>query len=147
MHDMELARNRIRPFVERARQFSGWRLDEFDPKPLEPQPAWDYETRAVELIRDANSVLDMGTGGGELFDALTASFFGRTVATEPWSVNAPIAAARLRPRGIAVVRCGSLQLPFRHAIYDLVLNRQEEPDPTDYARVYTINGSVPATQG
>ena len=71
MHDMKLARNRIRPFVERARQFSGWRLDEFDPKPLEPPPPWDYETRAVELIRAANSVLDMGTGGGGLLDALT----------------------------------------------------------------------------
>src|SRR5204862_4414286 len=81
MDNMELARNRIRPFVERARQFSGWRLDEFDPKPLEPQPPWDYETRAIELIRAANSVLDMGTGGGELLDALTASFFGRSVAT------------------------------------------------------------------
>src|SRR5207249_4465947 len=142
MHDMKLARNRIRPFVERARQFSGWRLDEFDPKPLEPQPPWDYETRAVELVRAANSVLDMGTGGGELFDALTASFFGRTVATEPWSVNAPIAAARLRPRGIAVVRCGSLQLPFRPAIFDLVLNRHEELDPAEVARVITFDGSV-----
>ena len=142
MHDMELARNRIRPFVERARQFSGWRLDEFDPKPLEPQPPWDYETRAVELIRAANSVLDMGTGGGELFDALTASFFGRAVATEPWSVNAPIAAARLRPRGIAVVRCGSLQLPFRPASFDLVLNRHEELDPAEVARVITFHGSV-----
>src|SRR5207302_448223 len=121
---------------------SGWRLDEFDPKPLEPQPAWDYETRAVELIRAANSVLDMGTGGGELFDALTASFFGRTVATEPWSVNAPIAAARLRPRGIAVVRCGSLQLPFRLASFDLVLNRHEELDPAEVARVITFDGSV-----
>src|SRR5438094_7987522 len=75
MHDMKLARNRIRPFVERARQFSGWRLDEFDPKPLEPQPPWDYETRAVELVRAANSVHDVGTGRAERFDALTGSSF------------------------------------------------------------------------
>src|SRR5947199_9888535 len=84
----------------------------------------------------------MGTGGGELFDALTASFFGRTVATEPWSVNAPIAAARLRPRGIAEVRCGSLQLPFRPAIFDLVLNRHAELDPAEVARAITLVGSV-----
>src|SRR5947208_15764013 len=134
MHDMKLARNRIRPFVERARQFSGWRLDEFDPKPLEPPPPWDYETRAVELIRASNSVLDMGTGGGELFDALTASFFGRAVATEPWSVNAPIAATRLRPRGIAVVRCGSLKLPFRPVRCELVLNRHDSSDASDIVR-------------
>src|SRR5439155_9638181 len=139
---MELARNRIRPFVERARQFSGWRLDEFDPKPLEPQPPWDYATRAAELIRAANSVLDMGTGGGERFDALTASFFGRTVATETWSVNAPIAAARSRPRGIGAVRCDSLQLPFCPASFDLVLNRHEELDPAEVARVITFHGSV-----
>src|SRR5207237_5229198 len=98
MHDMKLARNRIRPFVERARQFSGWRLDEFDPKPLEPPPPWDYETRAVELIRAANSVLDMGTGRGELFDGLTASLFGRNEGAETGSVNGPSAAERVRAR-------------------------------------------------
>src|SRR2546421_10203931 len=103
---MEPARNRIRPSVERACQFSGWRLDEFDPKPLAPEPPWDYETRGVELIRAANSVLDMGTGGGELFDALTASFFRRSAATAPGSVNAAVPTARLAPPRVAEGRRG-----------------------------------------
>jgi SAM-dependent methyltransferase len=139
---MESTRNRIRPFVERAHRFSGWRLDEFTPRPLEPRPPWSYETRAAELLREAKSVLDMGTGGGELLETLSASFRGRAVATEPWSVNAPVAAARLGPHGISVVQCSSLQLPFRDASFDAVLNRHEELDPAEVARVLYARGSV-----
>ena len=87
-------------------------------------------------------MLDMGTGGGERFEALALSFRGRAVATEPWSVNAPVAAARLRPRGIAVVKCNSLQLPFRDSTFDVVLNRHEELDPAEVARVASAGGSV-----
>jgi SAM-dependent methyltransferase len=139
---MESTRNRIRPFVERAHRFSGWRLDEFAPRPLEPRPPWSYETRAAELLREAKSVLDMGTGGGELLETLSASFRGRAVATEPWSVNAPVAAARLGPHGISVVQCSSLQLPFRDASFDTVLNRHEELDPAEVARVLYARGSI-----
>lgn len=40
-----------------------------------------YERRARELIADASSVLDLGTGGGERL-ALLAPFQGRVLATE-----------------------------------------------------------------
>jgi len=55
------------------------------------------------------------------------------VATEPWEVNAPVAAKRLGARGIPVVRANSLRLPFRDEQFDLVLNRHEELDPADTA--------------
>jgi len=84
----------------------------------------------------------MGTGGGELLETLSSSLGGRAVATEPWSVNAPLAAARLRPHGIAVVRCGSLQLPFGDASFDVVLNRHEELEPSEVARVLAFGGRV-----
>jgi SAM-dependent methyltransferase len=142
VYDLNAARDRIRPYVDRARGFSGWQLDEFTPKPLGPTEPWSYEARAGDLLRNARSVLDMGTGGGEVFERLCSSFGGQAVATEPWSVNAPVAAARLRPHGIAVVRCGSLQLPFRAATFDLVLNRHEELDPAEVARVVSRGGRV-----
>jgi len=142
MHNIESTRNRIRPFVERARRFSGWQLDEFEPIPLEPGPIWNYETRAATLLHDARSVLDLGTGGGERFEALCSTFSGRATATESWSVNVPVAAARLQPHGIAVVRCNSLRLPLRDSSVDIVLNRHEELDPAEVARILRARGSV-----
>jgi len=64
------------------------------------------------------------------------------VATEPWEVNAPVAAKRLGARGIPVVRANSLRLPFRDEQFDLVLNRHEELDPADTARVVAAGGRV-----
>ena len=142
MHELESTRRRIGPFVERARRFSGWQLEEFDPAPLEPGPSWSYERRAAALLRDAESVVDLGTGGGERFEALCGSFNGRAVATESWSVNVPVAAARLRPRGILVVRCSSLRLPFHDASTEVVLSRHEELDPGEIDRVLSPDGSV-----
>jgi len=142
MHDLESARDRIRPFVERARRFSGWQLDEFTPRPLEPSPPWSYEAQAEELLQGARSVLDMGTGGGELFETLSSALVGRAVATESWSVNAPLAAVRLRPHGIVVVQSGSLRLPFRDAVFDVVLNRHEELEASEVARVLALEGTI-----
>ena len=142
MHNTESARDRIRPFVERARRFSGWQLDDFEPKPLESEPPWNYEARAAALLRNARSVLDLGTGGGERFEALCSTFNGRATATESWSANVPIAAARLQPHGIAVVRCSSLRLPLRDSSVELVLNRHEELDPAEIARILRARGRV-----
>lgn len=142
MDTEERARDRLRPVVERARRFSGWRLDEFAPRRLGSEEPWSYEARASELLANASSVLDMGTGGGEVFEDLWASRRGRAVATESWKVNAPVAAARLRPHGIDVVLCHSLVLPFRGGAFDLVLNRHEELDPAEVARVVRPGGRV-----
>jgi SAM-dependent methyltransferase len=142
MRDLERAREQIRPYIERARRFSGWAFDEFASAPLEPSEPWNYEARAGDLLRTAKSVLDMGTGGGEVFERLCSSFGGRAVATESWSLNAPVAAARLRPRGASVVQCHSLRLPFRREAFDLVLNRHEELDPAEVARVLSPGGRL-----
>jgi len=84
----------------------------------------------------------MGTGGGELFETLSSALVGRAVATESWSVNAPLAAVRLRPHGIVVVQSGSLRLPFRDAVFDVVLNRHEELEASEVARVLALEGTI-----
>jgi len=142
VRDVTDARERIRPFVERARRFSGWRLDPFAPTPIEPAEPWSYSGRAAELLQGAKDVLDLGTGGGEVFESLCSSFTGRAIATEPWSVNAPVAAARLRPHGTEVVQCSSLRLPFRDSRFDVVLVRHEELDPSETARVLAPGGRL-----
>ncbi len=84
----------------------------------------------------------MGTGGGELFADLLSDYRGRALATEEWHVNAPVAATRLRPLGVDVIRCRSAVLPFREGVFDLVLNRHEELDPGDVARVLAEHGRL-----
>ncbi|TLZ44246.1 MAG: class I SAM-dependent methyltransferase [Methanobacteriota archaeon] len=142
MSKLDSLRERLRPSVERARHFSGWQLALYAPRDLDPPEPWKYELRATELLETAVSVIDMGTGGGEVFGDLCMTFQGRAVATEPWKVNAPVAAARLKPQGIAVVRCGSLLLPFRNGSFDLVLNRHEELEPAEVARVLSPGGTL-----
>ena len=138
---LEAARARLRPVVERARRFSGW-SDYPRSRHLGPAPSWSYEERARELLRTARSVVDLGTGGGERFGDYCAGYRGRAVATEEWAVNAPVAAARLRPLGIEIVRCQSLRLPFAAESFDLVLDRHEELAPEEVARVLAPGGRV-----
>jgi len=126
----ELAR--LKPWFERARDFSGWDLSKVRPRLIEPAPAWDYET--------------MGTGGGELLARIREALPARTTATEEWNVNAPIAKKRLAPLGVEIVRCRSLLLPFVESAFDLVINRHEELEPREVARVLSVGGHVVTQQ-
>ena len=125
----------LQPYVERARSFSGWTHDGLAVRHLDPGPPWDYEALARESARKAQRVLDLGTGGGEVLSRIVAGSRACCVATEEWSVNAPVAQRRLWPLGVDVVRCDSLRLPFAPASFDLVLDRHEALEPSEAARV------------
>jgi SAM-dependent methyltransferase len=133
---------RLRPWVERARSFSGWSFNDVDPERLGPDRPWSYKTRARELLSHSRSVVDLGTGGGERFADVLEAFQGRAVATEEWDVNAPIAAARLGPLSVGVVRCSSLVLPVADSSFDLVLDRHEALEPAEIGRVLRTSGTV-----
>ena len=137
---------RLRPYVERARGFSGWSFPELRVRHLGPPLPWDYEAMVREYAHGARSALDMGTGGGEVLSRLRDALPRRLVATEEWHVNAPVARDRLAPLGVDVVRCRSLSLPFADASFDLVLDRHEELDPAEVARVLAPGGRVVTQQ-
>lgn len=118
---------------------------------VSPLP-WDFRVLATDAMRAAATALDMGTGGGEFLSALPG-LAARTVATESWVPNVPVAARRLARRHIPVVRtAGSVDnavqasgqpadmLPFRGDCFDLVLNRHESFDATEVARVLKPGG-------
>jgi SAM-dependent methyltransferase len=84
----------------------------------------------------------MGTGGGELLAEVSASLPDQVVATEEWKMNVLVAKKRLVKFGFEVVECRSVQLPFKEASFDLVLNRHEELEPTEVARVVSPGGRV-----
>ena len=134
------ALERLRPAVERARKFGGWVFSDLNIRHLDPEPPWDYVQVVPERARDRRSALDMGTGPGERLAALRDSLPERLVATEEWPTNAPVAYQRLTSLGIDVVHCRSLQLSFRDEAFDLVLNRHDDLDPAEVARVLQPGG-------
>jgi SAM-dependent methyltransferase len=135
----------LRPYVERARGFSGW-MHDVRVRPPDPPVPWDYAEIVAEAARDATSALDLGTGGGERLASMRPALPQGTVATEEWHVNAPIAAQRLAPLGVPLVRCSSLHLPFAGATFDLVLSRHEDFSPADVARVLRPGGRMVTQQ-
>lgn len=136
----------LEAYIRRARSFSGWSFGDVDVTPLGPGPPWDYEAIARERASHADAVLDLGTGGGEVLSRVIAGLRARVTATEPWEVNAPVARTRLAPLGARVIRCSSLRLPFGEASFDLVLDRHEELDPAEVARVLRPGGRVVTQQ-
>jgi SAM-dependent methyltransferase len=84
----------------------------------------------------------MGTGGGEFLAEVSSSLPDRVVATEEWKVNVPVAKKRLAKFGIEVVECRSVELSFKDGSFDLVLNRHEDLEPSEIARVLSAGGRV-----
>ena len=130
----------LRPWIERARTFSGWDFSKLRVKQLTPGTPWDYEAVVREAAPPSGRALDMGTGGGEVLSRLRDALPACLVATEEWQVNAPLARGRLAPLGVDVVRCRSMQLSFADGAFDLVMNRHEELDPEEVARVLRPGG-------
>ena len=145
----ERARNTLdalRPYIERARGFSGWSFDDLRVIHLDPPMPWDYEAIAREYAAKASRVLDLGTGGGEVLERIAAGLPARFVASEEWHVNVPVARARLAPLGIDVLNADSTRPPFADESFDLVLDRHEALDPGTTARLLRPGGTVVTQQ-
>ena len=136
----------LEPVIDRARQFSGWSFGDVRVKHLDGPLPWDYEAIAHQHASRAASIVDLGTGGGEVLSRVIAGLDARVIASEEWHINAPVAAARLRPQGVGVIRADSLRLPFRDAAFDLVLDRHEALQPSEIARVLGAGGRIVTQQ-
>jgi SAM-dependent methyltransferase len=141
------AMERLRPAVERARAFTGWDFPGMKhPVLLERGPPWDYEGLVRGYAKNANTALDLGTGGGEFVASIRDALPARFVATEEWHVNVPIAHRTLSALGADVVWCRSLLLPFQDETFDLVFDRHEELEPAEVARVLRPGGVIVTQQ-
>lgn len=106
-----------------AAPFEGWDFSYLDGRMTESEPPWSYPELAKAAIARAHDILDVATGGGEVFAAL-APFPGRATAVEGYVPNLAVARRRLGPLGIEVFQ-GNTQsgMPFEADSFDLVLNR------------------------
>jgi SAM-dependent methyltransferase len=105
--------------------FSGWDFSWLNGRWHEAAPTWDYRQMVQDRTKNAASLLDMGTGGGEFLSSLT-DLPPMTYATEGYAPNIPIAKERLEPLGIKVVQVvDDNTLPLPSNAFDLVINRHE----------------------
>src|ERR1017187_700537 len=120
--------------------FEGWDFSYIKDRWLEEEPGWDYRVLARELVKKSAAVLDVATGGGEVFLSL-APFPGRAVAVEGYRPNVAVARKRLGPLGVQVVGSNGISLPFGGNTFDLVLNRHEGFSEAEIYRVLQEKGT------
>lgn len=111
----------------------------------EEQPLpWDYQQVAAGLVARARRVLDIDTGGGEVFSSLLPP--QGSVAVEPHHPNLAVAAQRLRPLGVEVVERPTDHLPVADTSFDLVLNRHGYLYAPEVYRVLAPKGRLLSQQ-
>jgi SAM-dependent methyltransferase len=131
------------------RPFQGWDHS-LDGRIVTEEP-WDFGALVDALTAESPDLLDLGTGGGEWLSARHLP--RRTVATEGWAPNAPVARARLAPYGVEVVAVEGAPenvvqeegepggaLPFPDASFHLVVSRHESYLPAEVLRILAPGG-------
>ncbi|WP_329480939.1 class I SAM-dependent methyltransferase [Kribbella sp. NBC_01484] len=108
---------------------------------VEDQPLpWIYQDVAGNLVAQASRVLDVDTGGGEIFGSLRPP--AGSVAVEPYRPNVAVASGRLEPHGIRVIERETPRLPVDDGAFDLVLNRHGYLNPAEMHRALEAGGRL-----
>ncbi len=129
-------------------RFTGWDFSYLRGRLIEAHQPWDYSRIVRSHFAGTQTMVDLGTGGGELLSRLVP-LPPVTCATEGYGPNVPVAARLLSPLGVEVIRAccddndkvpqrGSL--PFRDSSVDLVIDRHESFKATEVYRVLKRGG-------
>lgn len=129
----------------------GWDFSWFEGRATEERPSWAYTARVVDRIATADALLDVQTGGGEVF----AEVLRRAVAvpdvlaaTEAYRPNLAPARSTLAPFGVDVVESAEDgALPFADNHFDLVISRHPTVNVwAELARVLAAGGTYLSQQ-
>ncbi len=122
--------------------FEGWNFSYLKGRCIEGIPSWNYKSIAKRLIRKSNSVLDMATGGGEVFSEILSVFKPKkATAIEGYKPNVLVAGKNLKRYGIRVIYANETgTLPFGDGEFDLVLNRHGGFNVKELGRVLSSGG-------
>lgn len=124
--------------VEYNQPISGWDFSYLNGRrtDIHTEPSWDYTSTVIAAMKQAHSMLDMGTGGGErLAQFLAQQPVPEVYATEGYPPNATIARQRLEPIGVTVYEVQDEHLPLADNSLDLVINRHSSYDAQEVRRV------------
>jgi SAM-dependent methyltransferase len=129
----------------------GWDFSWFEGRATEQRPTWGYAVRLAARIGRVSSVLDVQTGGGEVFDWVlrrTRRLPRLVVATESWAPNLALGGNRLAVHSGTVVGADDGGgLPFRSASFELVSSRHPVVTVwTEIARVLGPGGTFLSQQ-
>lgn len=120
--------------------FEGWDFGWLEGRLVEEDPPWNYPEIVRSHFHAAHSLLDLGTGGGELLASL-APLPPDTHATEAYPPNQIIARQRLEPLGVTVHAIEDKpELPFSDGQFDLVINRHESYASDEIHRILKPGG-------
>ncbi|KKN47336.1 hypothetical protein LCGC14_0663950 [marine sediment metagenome] len=124
---------------EAKRPFSGWDFSYINNRLVEFPLKWNYYSKILPLKRRAESLLDMGTGGGEFLASL-APLPNHTCATEGYEPNFSIAKKKLEPLGVIVVNCQNENLSFNNEEFELIIDRHANYNPKEVFRTLKQGG-------
>lgn len=128
-------------YVEDAESpFSGWDFSYIrDRLVTEPLP-WSYSSIIIPYLRTAKALFDMGTGGGEFLSSLQP-LPKKTIASENYKPNFPIAKKRLEPLGVKVMSFeDDNKIPIESETFDVIINRHESYSCQEVYRILKKDG-------
>lgn len=129
-------------------EFSGWDFSYLTNigRTREAPLGWNYASKIMWKLREIDSLLDMGTGGGE-FLSLLAPLPRKTFATEGYLPNVSVARNRLEPLGVTVMEIdGDDDLPFAAESFEMVINRHESFSAKEVYRILKPGGQFVTQQ-
>ncbi|MGH0052683.1 MAG: class I SAM-dependent methyltransferase [Sphaerochaetaceae bacterium] len=125
--------------AEYEKEFKGWDFSYLNGKWEESKEPWNYRQIVEEALKGKNTLLDLGTGGGEFLSSLQN--LPQTVyATEGYEPNFQIAEDRLKKLGITVKFITDNEIPYDSEQFDIVINKHESYEPAEVHRVLKNNG-------
>jgi len=149
MHKHNAPEQRFEAYLEQAERtpFSGWNFEYITKthRMIEAPRDWNYHTVIQSYMHNAETMLDMGTGGGEALAQLTPLPL-HTFATEQYPPNVIIAREKLEPLGVKVIEIDGAKypdneiLPFDDGYFNLVINRHESYNVEELSRIIKNKG-------
>ena len=145
MVQREILKETFRAYIEEAARmpFAGWNFEYLTKtgRVVEAPVKWNYYSIVLPYLLKAETMLDMGTGGGEVLSGFP-SLPQNTFATEQYRPNVAIARERLEPLGVKVFEIQeektppyNASLPFDNGFFDLIINRHEAYYPRELMRI------------
>ncbi|MCC7574164.1 class I SAM-dependent methyltransferase [Candidatus Woesearchaeota archaeon] len=127
---------------EEKKSFEGWDFSYLGNRYDEGYPDWDYEGNAKNFIKNSESVLDMCTGGAEVYCKILSTFKPFNVkAIEKYEPNVSVAQKALDAFGGKVMFVTNNEnLPFETGEFDLVLNRHGAFNVKELSRIIRKDG-------
>jgi SAM-dependent methyltransferase len=125
---------------EAEHPFTGWNFSHLRDRIVNGPLTWSYQTKVLLAIRNVDSLLDMGTRGGEFLLSLMP-LPTHTCATEGYEPNVSVARNLLEPLGVKVFHYDDDDyLPFDDEEFELIINRHESYSPTEVFRLLKPGG-------